>query len=212
MLENFLECYHCGSCHSEYIANNPSAYHFENGNRGERFRKLLDEWTTRMEKNGQKTGIEMMDLGSNSSSEQSFGCFRVPLEPGFSTQSQGGKPVAPLMGSYVEYDGGETACGVGPLSAVLSYSDYAVLFQFLPMGALQTSVEVSWLVAEDAREGADFDVQSLTWLWDVTTQQDEQITVRNQLGVNSRFYRPGPYSEGEPDTAQFTNWYLSQIA
>jgi Rieske 2Fe-2S family protein len=55
-------------------------------------------------------------------------------------------------------------------------------------------------------------VEHLTWLWDVTTEQDKKITVDNQLGVNSRFYRPGPYSEGEPTTADFTAWYLGQVA
>jgi len=46
----------------------------------------------------------------------------------------------------------------------------------------------------------------------VTTQQDKKITEDNQLGVGSHFYRPGPYTGGESTTAQFTDWYLGQIA
>ena len=116
------------------------------------------------------------------------------------------------MGSLKDFDGGETQSGIGPLASVLGYSDHALMFQFLPISVTRTDVEATWLVAESAREGVDYELERLVWLWDVTTQQDTKITEDNQLGVSSHFYRPGPYTDGEPTTALFTDWYLRQIA
>ena len=55
-------------------------------------------------------------------------------------------------------------------------------------------MEVIWLVRGDAREGIDYDRSELTWLWQVTSAADKRIVEENQLGVNSRFYEPGPYA------------------
>lgn len=68
-----------------------------------------------------------------------------------------------------------------------------------------------WLVREDAVEGKDYDVEKLTWLWKVTTEQDKKIVDDNQAGVNSTAYRPGMYSNTEQGLTRFTMWYLSQI-
>jgi Rieske 2Fe-2S family protein len=211
VLENFLECYHCGPAHQEYCAVNPSAWHFDTGERGRRFTALLEEWTQRAEALGHKTGAAMPDLATLPANQQYYGFARLPLEPGYQTSSRDGEPVAPLMGSFAEYDGGETQAGIGPQCGFLGYSDYVLAVQFHPQAPQQTLMELTWLVDGSAREGADYDVERLTWLWDVTTRQDEKITADNQLGVNSRFYRPGPYSEGEATTAQFTAWYLEQV-
>ena len=60
----------------------------------------------------------------------------------------------------------------------------------------------------DAQEGQDYDREKLTWLWDVTTHADKSIIERNQQGVNSRYYVPGPLSEMENYTWKFLSWYL----
>ena len=44
-----------------------------------------------------------------------------------------------------------------------------------------------------------------------TTIQDTTIIGDNQSGVNSRRYRPGPYSEREGFTERFVRWYLGQL-
>ena len=36
------------------------------------------------------------------------------------------------MGEFREYDGGETALGLGPFTYMLAYNDYATFFQFVP--------------------------------------------------------------------------------
>jgi Rieske 2Fe-2S family protein len=66
-------------------------------------------------------------------------------------------------------------------------------------------------VNESAIEGKDYDRASLTWLWDVTTLADKQIIERNQAGVDSRFYVPGPLSPMEDFTRRFLEWYVATM-
>jgi Rieske 2Fe-2S family protein len=66
-------------------------------------------------------------------------------------------------------------------------------------------------VRGDAREGEDYEPERLTWLWDVTTHADKEIIERNQQGVNSRYYRPGPLSQMEDYTWKFLSWYVDTI-
>ena len=63
----------------------------------------------------------------------------------------------------------------------------------------------------DAVEGRDYDRDRLTWLWDITTHADKQIIERNQQGVNSRYYVPGPLSSMEDYAWSFISWYLEII-
>ena len=79
-----------------------------------------------------------------------------------------------------------TACVFGELgflSAFLAYADHGVIYRFVPRGVLETEMEVIWLVAGDAREGLDYEIEPLVWLWDVTSRADKRIIERNQAGV-----------------------------
>ena len=123
-----------------------------------------------------------------------------------------GGPVAPLMGDFTDYDGGFTYVEVGPSSFYLAYPDHGMMYLFIPRSAQKADMEIVWLVHEDAREGVDYDLAKLTWLWDVTSVADKLIIDQNQMGVNSRYYRPGPYGPMESQTRSFTEWYLQEIA
>jgi len=87
-----------------------------------------------------------------------------------------------------------------------------VVYRFIPRSVLETEMEVMWLVAKDAREGSDYDIEALTWLWDITSLADKRIIERNQAGVLSRFYEPGPFSLMEPGTSQLVDRYLADLA
>jgi hypothetical protein len=50
------------------------------------------------------------------------------------------------------------------------------------------------------------------WLWDVTSVADKLIIDQNQQGVNSRYYRPGPYGPMESQTRSFSEWYLKELS
>jgi Rieske 2Fe-2S family protein len=93
----------------------------------------------------------------------------------------------------------------------LAYCDYVVLYRFTPRGLLATDCEITWLVNESAIEGKDYQRAALTWLWDVTTISDKTIIERNQAGVDSRFYEPGPLSTMEDFTQRFLEWYVAAM-
>ena len=73
-------------------------------------------------------------------------------------------------------------------------------------------MEIVWLVEETAREDVHYEREKLTWLWDVTSVADKLIIDQNQQGVNSRYYRPGPYGPMELQTRTFTEWYLQELS
>jgi len=69
-----------------------------------------------------------------------------------------------------------------------------------------------WFVRGDAEEGKDYNREDVVWLWDHTTQEDEYIILRNNAGVNSRFFEPGPYHpEFEATLQKFVDWYLHYL-
>jgi len=85
-------------------------------------------------------------------------------------------------------------------------------YRFIPRGLQQTDIQTVWLVHEEAQPGRDYDPDDLTWLWHVTTLDDERIIRHNQQGVNSQFFQPGPLAEMEGSIRGFYESYLTMIA
>jgi Rieske 2Fe-2S family protein len=135
--------------------------------------------------------------------------YRAPLRASHLTGTEDGRPAAPLMGEFKDYDGGETALGIGPFTYVLAYNDYATIFEFVPHAAERSDIVTSWLVHGDARDGKDYDLDRLTWLWTVTTREDKSIIEANAAGIRSSRYAPGPASLLERDLVGFRDWYLA---
>jgi phenylpropionate dioxygenase-like ring-hydroxylating dioxygenase large terminal subunit len=203
-VENYLECYHCAPAHPEYselhALEQPMA----------RIAKL----NARMEERAKALGIAIPEhdhwLPSASGEEAVFG-FRYALYDGVMTGSREGKPVAPLMGRFTDYDGGVTSVHLGPASFLVAYADHGVIYRFIARTPLSCALEVLWLVRGEAQPGADYDAEALTWLWRVTSEADKRIVEDNQRGVLSRFYRPGPYAPMEENTRRYIAWYLGEI-
>jgi Rieske 2Fe-2S family protein len=129
----------------------------------------------------------------------------------YKTGSKGGVPVAPLLGNLTDYDGGASDLAFGPFSFLLAYSDHVVCYVFTPIDHNSSNCELYWLVRGDAQEGKDYDVDTLTWLWDVTTLADKEIIVNNSKGVHSKFYRPGPFSGMEALAYRYIEWILLEL-
>ena len=100
---------------------------------------------------------------------------------------------------------------MGPVTYALMYCDHVVIYRFTPLSIGRSECDITWLVTGDAVEGRDYDRDNLTWLWDITTHADKAIIERNQQGVNSRFYQPGPLSTMEDYTWNFLAWYLDTM-
>jgi Rieske 2Fe-2S family protein len=98
------------------------------------------------------------------------------------------------------------------MTFALAYCDHVVVYRFAPRDRRLTDCEITWLVNGDAVEGRDYRLADLIWLWDVTTIADKEIIERNQAGVDSRFYEPGPLSESmEYFTQEFLDWYVAAM-
>jgi Rieske 2Fe-2S family protein len=91
-------------------------------------------------------------------------------------------------------------------------SDHAVCTFILPLSPDRTRVISKWLVHKDAVEGVDYDLETLTAVWQATHRQDSELVARAQRGVRDPAYVPGPYS---PFTEQyldrFATWYLGRL-
>jgi len=204
-VENYCECYHCAPAHPEYSRGHSLAH------QGMRSGELLDAVMARAGACGlSDTMVNRMYLDAPGFGAD-FGYDRYPLIRDHQTGSEDGRPVAPLLGSLRDYDGGATDLQVGPVLFGLMYCDYVVLYRFSPLSVDRADCDITWLVRGDAEEGKDYDRDRLTWLWDVTTHADKAIIERNQQGVNSRYYVPGPLSTMENYTWKFLSWYLHTL-
>ena len=204
-VENQMECYHCGPAHPDYTRLHSQA------------RPGVCELTAAMEARTEGLGIriparDQWALQARPDEEADY-CARYAMWGDALTASEDGKPVAPLMGRFTAHDGGTTFVYAGPVSFFLAYSDYGAIFRYTPRSVSQTDLHVTWLVRGDAREGVDYDVERVTWLWRVTAGADKQIIEQNHLGVTSRYYRPGPYALPiENSSRRFAEWVLHEIA
>jgi Rieske 2Fe-2S family protein len=206
VVENFRECYHCAPAHPEYTS--VEAHVRANSANPGSYAAVTADWESKVGALGHIVGS--FDWSSDCPS-QPHKAFRRPIRPGWMTHSRDGKPLAPLMGNFRDFDGGQTVMFFGPLFSIIALNDHAILFNFRPKTPRHTEVTLTWLVNEAAKAGIDYNIGDLTWLWDVTTVQDATIIGNNQKGVNSHKYVPGPYSEWEGETCAFTKWYLDLI-
>jgi Rieske 2Fe-2S family protein len=204
--ENYMECYHCGPAHPEFSRVHAS------------YRPHEDNEALRAEVTGRALamGIEIPEVDhwpwSHQTNGDGISCYHDAAVEGFVTGSRDGTPAAPLMGDFTDYDGGFVYLEVGPASFFLAYPDHGVMYRFVPKAVDRTDMEIIWLVRGDAREGEDYDLANLIWMWDVTTTADKQIIEHNQLGVNSRFYEPGPYHPMEIQARHFAEWYVQVLS
>jgi phenylpropionate dioxygenase-like ring-hydroxylating dioxygenase large terminal subunit len=204
-VENYVECYHCSPSHPEY-----SRVHSN-----DRPRHKISELNAAMNARTAAFGffipeIDRWALQAEPGDEPTW-CMRFALTGSAVSGSKDGKPVAPLMGRFTDYDGGSTYVHVGPLSFFLAYSDYGVIYRFVPKALQRSELEVTWVVRDNAQEGVDYDIGRLTWMWRVTSEADKRIIEDNQRGVNSRYYIPGPLAGMEAVERRFVEWYLREI-
>lgn len=206
LVQNNLECYHCRPAHPTYWAAHPGT-----------LTGSSEEYQTQV-----RYSRVIAALG-NSESERSrnFQPFfsasrhfqvldRRVIGGGHVTESVGGTPVAPLMGSST-FDGIQTLAAPSPLTSLAMNPDHVVVFNFVPRATRCTDVEVLWLVKATAREGTDYDLSKVVAVWEPTLREDGALAERTQSGVESTGYRPGPYTINETAVAEFDAWYFRHI-
>ncbi len=205
-VENYMECYHCQPSHPEFARRHVYA---RPAARAADIERAARERSAAL-------GIEIADIDAYGlkarSGQESIAVMRSALLDGHQSASADGALVAPLMGNFRVSDGSSTYFDVGPVSDFLAYPDHGLIYRFVPRSVERTEMEVLWLVHADAVAGRDYELSRLTWLWQVTSLEDKRIIERNQQGINSRFYEPGPYSLQEEYARRFVEWYLAELA
>jgi Rieske 2Fe-2S family protein len=204
-VENYQECYHCAVAHPEYAKMHTLMLE------GKRRQHVQSHMLENMGACGlSNIEIDYIDTKARPG-EMGFGYSRSALFEGYKTGSKDGTPFAPLLGKLTDYDGGASDITFGPFNFFLAYSDHVVGYVFTPVDAKNCQCQIYWLVRGDAVEGKDYDRDELMWLWDVTTCADKIIIFNNWKGVNSKYYKPGPFSGMEKAEQRFVDWVLQEL-
>ncbi|MEM8732294.1 MAG: aromatic ring-hydroxylating dioxygenase subunit alpha [Pseudomonadota bacterium] len=202
-VENYMECYHCGPAHKDYSRSHSLKSPRE-------MEGLIGPLQARAAQVG--LSAEELDLSGDAATPFTSAYYRrYPLFDGYKTGSKSGGALAPLLGTLKGFDGGATDMGIGPLNWFLIYSDHMVGYRFIPRDLQNTDIQVVWFVHEAAEPGRDYDTDHLTWLWHVTSLDDERIIRHNQSGINSHYFRPGPLGEMETAIQSFYEFYFGMI-
>ena len=201
MMENSRECYHCATTHRELMRTFLDIYDYSNPREAAEIQAFCDH-------------REAEGLPSHVADGPEYRAARLPFTKGAVSTTMDGKPaVARLLGAVPHNDIGSLRWVHYPTVYNHALGDYAVMVRMLPIDTQRTLVSTTWLVDRDAVEGRDYDRANLTKVWDVTNQQDAALVKRNQLGVNSAGYQPGPYSPTlEAGVIKFVEWYCERMA
>jgi glycine betaine catabolism A len=89
------------------------------------------------------------------------------------------------------------------------HPDYVMVHYVHPISPGRTKVTCEWFFHPDAIADGAFDASDAVDFWDVTNRQDWHVNELTQLGLNSRAYSPGPYSQQEGLLHAFDLHYLT---
>ena len=215
--ENNRECYHCNQNHPQYIRANFDHYNVDDTT--PRIREQVDRAVDEAERKWKAAGLapthRQAGMTAFPDAERNIwlSANRTPLAEGYLSETMDGRLVAPLMGDYSDPDVGTLRVRSLPNFWNHSSCDHAVSTRLLPHGPELTEAHVVWLVREGAEEGRDYRLEELLPFWKLTSEQDWEICERQQLGVQSTAYSPGPYStHKEYNVDSFVRWYLKRLA
>jgi Rieske 2Fe-2S family protein len=207
VVENFRECYHCQPSHTKsyYAVHNLQFLYMMTPDQRARIEEDLSRHGHAVRPAGQPPGGGGGGMGAGSTGQH--------LPRGFMTGSLDGKAVAPILPARKEYTHYSTYAATGFSTSYLqAYDDHIACARFTPRGAMNTDVEIFWLVHPDAKE-KEVDVDRMMALWDLTYREDRWIVENNHVGILSGRYAGGqPYTTREGGPASFIKWYMADVA
>lgn len=141
--------------------------------------------------------------------------YRISREPldgdGESFSADGHRLSKKLLGDLPDFRLGRCSLHLQPNSWFHLLSDHVITFAAFPVDAGRTLVRTTWLVADDAVDGVDYDLETLTHTWKQTNVQDRTFVELCQKGVDSPAYEPGPYMKSEYQVEAFISWYVARM-
>jgi Rieske 2Fe-2S family protein len=211
--ENNRECWHCNVNHPQYVKANYDNAPIDDAALKHEIEAQARATSARLAADGVAIDYQEAGMVRFPSRDCWWSINRTPLVPGWVSESVDGRPVAPLMGGYSTRDVGTLRMRTMPNFWDHASSDHAVSTRLAPAGPQTTRVQVQWLVREDAVEGKDYTLDALLPFWELTSEQDWDLCEKNQAGVSSSAFTPGPYStRREYNVIRYTEWYLQEIA
>ena len=200
VMENSRECYHCATAHRELMHSLLDIYDFADPGNADAITRHWAAW-------------DAAGLPSGVADGPDYRAAQLPLTNDARSITMDGRLACTKpLGRAPDNAYGSLRWVHYPSTFNHALSDYAVLIRMLPLGPQETLVTTKFLVAADAVEGVDYDIAHLTTVWNATNDQDRMLVERNQAGVNSTGYRPGPYSPTlEAGIVKFVDWYCDVL-
>jgi glycine betaine catabolism A len=151
--------------------------------------------------------------GANDLTDGPFLGGYMELQPPCESATMSGKACAPLIDPGMSDEDRQRAFyySVMPNMLLSIQPDYVNYYIITPVAVDRTVVESEWLFSPSSAGSPDFNPQDAIDFWDVTNRQDWEIVERSQLGIQSRKYRPGPYSPRESVPAAWDREYLRMM-
>ncbi len=92
------------------------------------------------------------------------------------------------------------------------HPDYVMVHYVRPLSPDRTEIVCEWLFEPQSIDAPGFDPNDAVEFWDLTNRQDWRVNELTQLGLKSRAYVPGPYSNAEGLLAAFDSHYLNLMS
>jgi len=213
--ENNRECYHCNVNHPQYIKANFD--HYNTNDTIARVAERLKLVTEKLDASLSSLGMTVRaETGMTEFPDPDHGIWyaanRTPLVEGYVSETMDGKQVAPLMGDYTTPEVGTLRIRSLPNFWIHASCDHSVSVRLTPIDLKHTGIRMTWLVDGKAEPGRDYDLDKLLPFWLLTAEQDWELCLQQQRGVNSPAYTPGPLSiYKEYNLDRFLRWYVQEM-
>ncbi|MDN5762394.1 MAG: aromatic ring-hydroxylating dioxygenase subunit alpha [Microlunatus sp.] len=215
VMENNRECYHCDAGHPELICTFFPTYGYPEDEIPARLRPAHERYRqaeAELEARCTERGMPFAPIEELDNRPSGFRIQREALDAAGESYTLDGKVASTrLLGDFDHARLGRLSLHIQPNAWFHFLSDHAVTFSVVPLAPDRTLVRSTWLVHEDAVEGVDYDLDTLTHVWRKTNEQDSVFCARVQAGVSNPAYVPGPYAPSEYQVEAFCAWYVDRL-
>ncbi|SEE73089.1 Rieske 2Fe-2S family protein [Streptomyces sp. 3213] len=213
-MENNRECYHCVG-HPELQACYFPIYGYQEKDIPPALRPAYERFLVadaEARTTYDSLGLPYAEIEELDTRPTGFRIQREPLDlAGESYTPDGTAACKRLLADFPTARLGRLSMHIQPNSWFHFMADHAITFSVIPLGPDRTLVRTTWLVHADAVEGIDYDLDTLTKVWQATNDQDAVLVARAHRGIGSPAYLPGPYGPTEEQVEAFVNWYVTRL-
>jgi Rieske 2Fe-2S family protein len=213
-MENNRECYHCDG-HPELACSLFPTWGLTEGLIPAHLEEVWDrnkEAQSSLEERCRRYGLPYEVVEELDTRIAGIRISRESLDgDGESFSPDGHRLSKKLLGDLRDFRLGRCSMHLQPNSWFHFLGDHVITFGVFPINEHQSLVRTTWLVADDAEEGVDYDLDKLTYTWKQTNLQDKAFVELCQTGAGSPAYEPGPYMKSEYQVEAFINWYVQRV-